>query len=432
MLRTFFVIFCVLLILSSCTSVKKIAFETDLTRIINKSEVFEDELVGFSLYDPSNDKFLININADKYFTPASNVKAFTFFTTNAILGDSIPSFAYTRRGDSLFVRPLGDPTFLHQDFQEQNAIHRLKQFPDDKIFISYPDIALKPFGPGWAWDDYEYEFQPERHPLPIYGNVISISVSDSLTTISPKFFENFVEIGSQRPAGRMADHNIFYLSEMVPAGDTLERLIPFRTSRELHHQLLSDTLNKTLMEVSGVDYFMSDTIYNGRSLPMYATMMLRSDNFLAEQMLYMSTLEKNRSSIHEHIEELANNELVFLPDSLIWVDGSGLSRYNMITPRNQIALYTRIYRSMEWDRIQLVFPNGGVSGTIKNWYEDEEEPYIFAKTGTLRHNHCLSGFLKTKTGRVLVFSWMNNHYTRPVSDIKVEMQKIFESIRDNY
>ena len=186
------------------------------------------------------------------------------------------------------------------------------------------------------------------------------------------------------------------------------------------------------MEVSGVDYFMSDTIYNGRSLPMYATMMLRSDNFLAEQMLYMSTLEKNRSSIHEHIEELANNELVFLPDSLIWVDGSGLSRYNMITPRNQIALYTRIYRSMEWDRIQLVFPNGGVSGTIKNWYGDEEEPYIFAKTGTLRHNHCLSGFLKTKTGRILVFSWMNNHYTRPVSDIKVEMQKIFESIRDNY
>lgn len=431
MLRSYFVIFCVLLILASCTSVKKIAFETDLTRLINKSEVFEEEYVGFSLYDPSNDKFLLNINADKYFTPASNVKAFTFYTTNAILRDSIPTFAYTRRGDSLFVTPLGDPTFLHPDFQEQVALRRLGAFPDENIFISYPEIELKPFGPGWAWDDYEYDFQPERHPLPIYGNVIKVNVTDSLTTISPQFFENFVDMDGQRAKGRLTDQNIFYFPSIEAKGDTIESIIPFKTSKELHHRLLADTLRKKVKEVSSVPYFMADTIYNGRSLPMYATMMLRSDNFIAEQMLYMSALEKNRSSIGEHISELANNELVFLPDSLIWVDGSGLSRYNMVTPRNQIALYTRIYRSLAWDRIQLVFPNGGVSGTIKNWY-GAEEPYIFAKTGTLRHNHCLSGFLKTKTGRILIFSWMNNHYTRPVSEIKVEMQKLFESIRDNY
>jgi len=409
--------------------VKKIAIETDLLRMINKSEVFKDELIGFSIYDPGNDKYLLNINADKYFTPASNTKTFTFFATTNALGDSIPTFAYTRRPDSLIIQPLGDPTFLHPDFSGQNAIQKLLGF-DEKVYLIYPETELPTFGPGWAWDDYAYEFQPERNQFPLYGNIVSVNKNGSDQSITPSFFEDFVDFTGVRPSGRLVDQNIFYISKSDEERDTTNWNIPFRTSQELNLQLLSDTLKRKVITIEG-EYYLGDTIYNGRSLPLYATMMLRSDNFLAEQMLYMSAVEENKGSIPSYINHLGASDLVFLPDSLVWVDGSGLSRYNMVTPRNQISLYTRIYRSMDWDRIKLIFPNGGETGTIKNWY-GAEEPYIFAKTGTLRHNHCLSGFLQTSSGKVLVFSFMNNHFTRPTSEIKSEMQMIFENIRMSY
>ncbi|MGI9552249.1 MAG: D-alanyl-D-alanine carboxypeptidase, partial [Aurantibacter sp.] len=77
-------------------------------------------------------------------------------------------------------------------------------------------------------------------------------------------------------------------------------------------------------------------------------------------------------------------------------------------------------------------PKGGVSGTLEDWYPGNPKPYIIAKTGSLGNNHCLSGYLITKSGKTLIFSFMNNHFRRPSSKIKRRMQLIFEEIRDGY
>ena len=79
----------------------------------------------------------------------------------------------------------------------------------------------------------------------------------------------------------------------------------------------------------------------------------------------------------------------------------------------------------------MIFSTGGVSGTIKNWYA-AEQPYVFAKTGTLKHNHSLSGYLKTNSGKTLIFSFMNNHYPFSSTQVKTEMQSLLEDIRENY
>ena len=92
----------------------------------------------------------------------------------------------------------------------------------------------------------------------------------------------------------------------------------------------------------------------------------------------------------------------------------------------------QIYLATDWKNIQYIFPNGGKTGTIKDWYAGVNQPYVYAKTGTLSNNHCLSGFVVTNSGKKLIFSFMNNNYLTPVSEVKTEMQKVLETIRDSY
>ncbi|MDO7628847.1 MAG: D-alanyl-D-alanine carboxypeptidase, partial [Flavobacteriaceae bacterium] len=67
-----------------------------------------------------------------------------------------------------------------------------------------------------------------------------------------------------------------------------------------------------------------------------------------------------------------------------------------------------------------------------NWFKGAQKPYIYAKTGSLGNTYCLSGFLITKNNKRLIFSYMNNHFTKPSSQIKQEMEMVLEAIRDQY
>ena len=76
-------------------------------------------------------------------------------------------------------------------------------------------------------------------------------------------------------------------------------------------------------------------------------------------------------------------------------------------------------------------PASGESGTLKNSYK-ASKPYIYAKTGTLRNNHSLSGLLITKSGKTLYFSFMNSNYTVPNSQLKQAMEEILITVHDQY
>ena len=78
-------------------------------------------------------------------------------------------------------------------------------------------------------------------------------------------------------------------------------------------------------------------------------------------------------------------------------------------------------------------PAGGVIGTIKSAYKtDRGLPFVWAKTGSLFNNHNQSGYLITRKGRHLAFSFMNNNFTRPSHEIREEMVRIITYLHDNY
>lgn len=417
-------------LLSSCVGLKTAIIQRDIHKEIRESPALSTHLTGFCLYDPANKQYLARYQDELYFQPASNTK---ILTTLACLQDvdSIYSFYQDRSGDTVFLSPLGDPTFLHPDFPTQSALSSLEAAV---IAVQFPNAKLSPFGPGWAWDDYPYYFQAERSWLPLYGNCVRIMNEDSLV-ILPKFFQDYTEtyIG-MKPGDLAYRERYFNLFRVWMNTDTstFTREIPVITSTELALTLLEDTLH--IPVVINKNHVFSGKYSIGRPLnPALSLMMQRSDNFLAEQLLINVAKQKGFASVDDYRKVKLEKWASFLPQSVIWVDGSGLSRYNMITPKSLVAILHELYTLKGLDYLKTVFPAGGQSGTIKNWYKSETGiPYVYAKTGSFSNNHNLSGYLITKSGRTLIFSLMNNNFILPQTDVKKEMERLLYQIYEAY
>ncbi|WP_245583436.1 D-alanyl-D-alanine carboxypeptidase/D-alanyl-D-alanine-endopeptidase [Salinimicrobium terrae] len=406
---------------------------------LQKTNAFDTGFQGFVLYDPEKEEIIYDHNGDKYFTPASNTKLFTFYTGLKILGDSIPALKYTIHHDSLVFWGTGDPSFLHKEFEESNVLSFL-QDRQEHLFYAAPKYSEEHFGPGWSWDDYNWYYSAERGAFPMYGNTVNFKFDpgENQPGILPTHFKdsliaNSGYTGKSSTAYRDRSKNRFLYKHQI-GNEEEEQEVPFIYSENLVVELLRDTLNKEIEKIREVpDHFPpAKTIYSIPSDSLYKRMLQVSDNFIAEQLLMMSAQQISDSLKAENaIQFMKKNHLQDLPDEPIWVDGSGLSNYNKFTPRSVVKLLEKIQEEVPMDRLFELLPAGGESGTIKNWYK-AEEPYIFAKTGTLSNAHMLSGFLRTKEGKVLIFSFMNNNYTVPSSEIKRGMEKILRNIYLNY
>jgi D-alanyl-D-alanine carboxypeptidase/D-alanyl-D-alanine-endopeptidase (penicillin-binding protein 4) len=200
--------------------------------------------------------------------------------------------------------------------------------------------------------------------------------------------------------------------------------LPFRTDPAFMARLLADTLEALVLTT---DYPLPANVRHLRTqalAPIYAEMMQESDNFLAEQFLLMCS-----DKIHEKLDTDAAIQYVQqkyfhdLSDAPRWVDGSGMSRYNLFTPRSFVEILQKIWRDVPRERIYAQFACGGRSGTLKRRYRSAPA-FLYAKTGTLSNNHCLSGFLITRSGRHLAFSFLNNHHRVSSSKIASIMEDV--------
>ncbi len=408
------------LILSSCATQRgqylKKQFDSPST---------EHQFSGFLLYDPATKDTIYAHNQERYFTPASTTKIATLYAALQVLSDSIPALRYTKQGDTLYVEGTGDPTFLHPYFNDSTAFHLAKNY--SQIQLSLTNFREERLGPGWAWEDYEWYYAPERSAIPMYGNLISMHRQNGLHITPPYFKDHIRHRDSAR--NRALHTNTFYFG--AERKDTLE--VPFINSSFLTKTLLEELLEKPVGLVDNLPSGTKVTLYSVPSDSLYKRMMVESDNFLAEQLMIVASSSLsdtlNFSKVRNYILE---NHLEHLKHSPRWVDGSGLSRYNLFTPTSMVQMLDELYKEVPKNRLLNFFPVGGVSGTLKNWYAGNPNPYIYAKSGTLGNNYSLSGYLLAKSGKVLIFSFMNNHFIKPTNEVREEMQAIFEHIRDTY
>jgi D-alanyl-D-alanine carboxypeptidase/D-alanyl-D-alanine-endopeptidase (penicillin-binding protein 4) len=92
-------------------------------------------------------------------------------------------------------------------------------------------------------------------------------------------------------------------------------------------------------------------------------------------------------------------------------EGSGLSRNNLVTPAVIVALLQRMAVHREAAAWFDSLPVAGVDGSLQTRFRGgPAEGRVWAKTGTLRWAHSLSGYIDTVGGARLAFSVMLNRH----------------------
>ncbi|QNL50133.1 D-alanyl-D-alanine carboxypeptidase [Olivibacter sp. SDN3] len=411
-----------------------------LKNLIHNSEILNDHFTGFALYDCEKEEMVYSQNADKHFTPASNTKIFTLYTALNMLGDSIPSIRYTIRGDSLIFWGTGDPTLYRKDFNSDKVHYFLKNAPQ-KLYLAYDNYEGNFYGRGWPYGDYDAYYQAEISSLPVGGNLVTFSTdSQSIAlNIYPRYFSRFLTCdynfhSSSYKIKRSLTKNTFTHPDLHPEHN-FEQQVPFKTTALLTKTLLEDTLKRPIQIVNISTPVNAHTIYNEESDTVYRALMLPSDNFIAEQLLLVcSSTIGDTLSATKAIEYSKEHFLKDLPHTINWADGSGLSRMNLFTPESIIALLKKVEQNVsDTARLHRIFPTGGLTGTLKNAYKtDQGEAFVWAKTGSLNAVHNQSGYLITRKGKRFIYSFMNNNFVRPTSEIREEMVRIITAIRNRY
>jgi len=399
--------------------------------------------VGISIFDPSTNKYLYNYQGDKYFVPASNTKLPTCYAAMKYLGDSLVSFLIKETEEEIRVKACGDPSFLNDEFTSQPILQYLKA-SDKKIVFEYNlKDKIEKYGSGWSWNDYEDYYMAERTAMPVYGNIISFEIKEKKIVASPPIIKSpffnepmmqLLGVGNEFKISREEDNNKFYF--VSDKGSNFKKQeMPFKTKMGLtNFVFLKDKLEKPIDKVQlffGTDFLGYKKIHSQPTDSLLKLLMHRSDNFFAEQSLLMVSNEMLGVMNDEKIiDTILKTDFKDLPQKPRWVDGSGLSRYNLFTPQDFVTILNKMKNEFGMERIKVILATGG-EGTISSYYK-ADSGYIYGKTGTLSGVVAFSGFLYTKKGKLLIFSTLVNNHQATSTEVRKAMEKFLQGVRNRY
>jgi D-alanyl-D-alanine carboxypeptidase/D-alanyl-D-alanine-endopeptidase (penicillin-binding protein 4) len=380
---------------------------------------------GVMIKDLGTGKVIFEQNADQYFMPASNAKLLTFLQSNRILGNQIPSFKYRETKDTLFFWGTGDISNFHPTLKN-TALRDFLAASSKVLVYGAPLEPIFPQGTGWAVDDYNDYYSAEISDMPLYGNVVNFSADQKRWSIMPDIFSSVSKTGNALEVRRNRLRNVFTLPELKTEKYGAQD-VPFITSPEMTAFLLTDTLHKSVETIPLAVHPDARIFYAGKIDSLHKLMLHVSDNQVAEQLLVMIAAEKgwDPSQVMENLKKEPGNE--FLKD-IRWVDGSGLSRYNLFRPKDLIYILESLSKEVAPDRLRTLLPEASKTGTLRNIQDLNEGVRIWAKSGSFGNTYDLSGYYVTKEGRTLAFSVMSNLGNTSVKEIKQSVVDFLRAI----
>ncbi|MCK9210085.1 MAG: D-alanyl-D-alanine carboxypeptidase/D-alanyl-D-alanine-endopeptidase [Ignavibacteriaceae bacterium] len=428
---------------------------------------FNNAIWGVSIQSLVTGEYFYKKNENKLFMPASDQKLLTsaagllllgpmyrfkteVFTTGVIDGSIL-------NGD-LIIKGFGDPTISGR-FNNDDMTKIFRDWADTLLALgideingnilgddnAFDDIRL---GEGWAWDYESDWFAAPSGALSFNDNCIDIVVKpgkrgdQAVLGITPDtkyaiILNKVLTVGKDSATNvkiyRERGTNIISVFGSIREGDdSLKVYATINNPTQYFVVTLKDILQQKGISVSGFASDMDDLTdppgySKAKLLFTHHSVFLKdilkvlnknSHNFYAEQLLKTIGFEtKGYGTAARGIEAVKSvlNSIGINTDYMEIVDGSGLSRLNLISPNQITVLLNYMYKSDVFTYFYNSLPVGGVDGTMANRVrKTRAQNNVRAKTGYINGVRSISGYIFTGDKEPIVFSIIVNNFTVPV------------------
>lgn len=435
---------------------------------------FAPALLGILVVDPVRGDTLLSHNAGKLFMPASNQKLLTGAVALTQLG---PDFRWSTqvyadgpvtngelRG-GLRIVGMGDPSM--SDAMAGDAMRPLRAMADSLAARGIRRVTggLRPggdafsdaaWGFGWSWDDTDFPYSAGVDELylnegflelRVWGSAVAgtaprVRVRPNATFPRIRLEATTVVRGATVARDRRlsvthdsTDATLIVVRGEIAAGDSATLTLSHRDQLRSWLEALATALRERGISVEGevttqrvaqaAGREPAGTLLFSMTSPPLAEVLPAfekpSQNQIGEILLKSLGRAKTGVGSADSGARVVRDQLVAWgarPDGALVRDGSGLSRYNVVSPETIVRVLDAMRRSPHAELFHRSLPIAGVDGTIRNRMRGTAaERNVHAKTGTLNMVRSLSGYVTTAAGQPLLFSLMANHFTVPTRDI---------------
>ncbi len=407
----------------------------------------------------------IDYHSKQMALPASTMKVITALAALLQLG---PDYRFhtqleskgsisggTLRGD-LVARFGGDPTFTRQDLR--NLVTALKkqgvQHIQGNVVIDTSVFASHDKAPGWPWNDMTQCFSAPPAAAIVDRNCFSVSLYSAQTPGD----NAFIRVASYYPVNMFsqvrtlargsADAQYCEL-DVVPGELNRFTLTGCMTQRSEPLPLAfaiqdgasyAGALLKAELQEAGIDYTghlvrqtqatqPATVLAETQSVPLHdllKIMLKKSDNMIADTVFRTigherfgvpGTWRAGSDAVRQILRQKANIDL----GNSIQVDGSGLSRHDLISPATMMQVLQYIAQNDQQLNYISMLPLAGYDGTLRyrgGLHEAGVDGKVSAKTGSLQGVYNLAGFMTTASGQRVAFVQYLSGYAVPPQDQK--------------
>lgn len=365
---------------------------------------------------------------------------FSYVTT--VLADAAPQNGV--ENGNVYLRGGGDSLLSAGDLNDAAAAVAAAGIKSvtGSVITDASHFDTQRLGYGWSWDDLPYYYAPVVTALELEDGVVHLHVRSGSTVGEP------VSVTFEPQSGAFTIDNEL-LTGPRKSKDTSDIARPwdeprtialvgryplgagesgdFRPSVPDPESYAGDVFARALaahgVSVSGG---VKDgrtpahpvTLWSHHSLVMpklLARFWYPSDNLMGELLLKeLGVLDAGEPGTDEHgavVERQFLRSIGVDPDTVSIADGSGLSQYDRITPRDLLKILEYDWRSPNRTILIDALPFAGVRGTLRHSFIGTPAEYkVWAKTGSISHVRTISGFVQTRTHGVVTFSLLINQW----------------------
>lgn len=413
-------------------------------------------------------EYLYKRNEDKFFIPASNMKLFTTssgmlllgrnfrYKTNLYINGTIE--ASVLKGD-LIIQGTGDPTNserfnqgdiykVYNEWADTLLAHGVEEITgniigDDKYFEE------NGYGAGWACDYESYWYSAPTSAISFNENCIDIIVRPSeigknayLSVLPDTRYVTIINKVMTAPKGTPSEVDVYrergtnvitVFGKISIESDEIKTYATVTNPTQYSVIVLKDVLKKKGINVKGyaadigdenmsLDYSKMTKLLTHYSVPLPEILKVinkNSYNFYAEQLLKTIGLEKlGYGSVDNGVKAIKSllREIGINSENMIIADGSGLSRLNLVTPRQIVDLLNYIYRHSIFPTFYQTLPIAGIDGSLAlRMTRSKAENNVRAKTGYLGGVRSMCGYVFTADNEPVCFSIIVNNFIVPAT-----------------